>query len=73
MFQAFYTCFYSFQAFENDWENSEKYCQQKSGNLVSMETEEEYQFINKRIRKSSCRKQRVVHWFDQDNRILEVD
>ncbi|XP_031558662.1 C-type lectin domain family 4 member E-like [Actinia tenebrosa] len=40
---------YSFHHITKGWEDSNKICQDNGGNLVSMETEEEYQFINKTI------------------------
>ncbi|XP_031568410.1 macrophage mannose receptor 1-like [Actinia tenebrosa] len=40
---------YSFHKIRKNWEDSNKICQQNNGRLVSMETEEEYQFINKTI------------------------
>ncbi|XP_031558720.1 L-selectin-like [Actinia tenebrosa] len=40
---------YSFHHITKNWEDSNKICKKNGGNLVSMETEEEYQFINKTI------------------------
>ncbi|XP_031568444.1 collectin-12-like [Actinia tenebrosa] len=55
-----YCSCYSFHKIPKNWEDSNKICQDNNGTVISMETEEEYQFINKTIQSLDVRKN---EWF----------